>query len=294
MHLDPGPEPDGAFSQKMREVLLGLASASGGKLLVARRPSAKFPGRPSFSLGNIHYLAIPWDAELAPFLELVALLSSDPATMDEEMAEASVEVLMAPACPHCAKVVGACSQVAAVRRQILLAVIDVQHFGDLSYDIKSVPAVVVDHYHTSIGPLEKKELLAILGDRESSHFYARSLESMIKANRLEEAAQMVASEAGHIALVALMRAGGFQERLGLMMLAEEALEQDAHCLDGAVPLLLPLLQTDDASLRGDTADVLGKIGAPGAREALEKLLSDTNEDVREIAQEALDELRKPS
>ncbi len=294
LHLDPGPRPDSDFSLAMCELLDGLAAVSEGKLEVMRKPSSKFPGRASFSLGNIHYLAVPLDAELEPFLGLLELASSDPPREDDDLTVATVEVLMAPTCPHCARVVGACTRVAAVRSQILLSVIDVQHFGDLSYSIKSVPAVVVDHQHTSIGPMDEGDLLSILRDRGSAGFFALSLESMIKANRIDEAAVMMASEPGHAALAALMQAGGFQERLALLMLTEEALEEDPHCLDGALPALLPLLGSEDASLRGDTADLLGKIGAPGAREALEKLLADPNEDVQEIAQESLESLRKPS
>lgn len=294
LHLDPGPDPEDDLSVAMCEVLDGLASVSDEKLKVVRRPSSKYPGRISFSLGNIHYLAVPWEAELAPFLDLLELLARDPAPEEEELEAATVEVLMAPTCPHCSRVVGACTQVAAVRSQILLAVIDVQYFGDLSYTIKSVPAVVVDNHHTSIGPMDQDELLTVLRDRGSESFFARSLESMIHASRVDEAAEMLASEAGHSALAMLMKAGGFQERLALMMLTEEALELAPHSLDGALPELLPLLKSEDATLRGDTADLLGRIGAPGARGALEELLSDANADVQEIAEEALEGLRKPS
>lgn len=294
LHLDPGPDEEDKFSQVMCEVLDGLAGVSDGKLRVERRPSAKFPGRASFSLGNIHYLAIPTEVELDPFLELVELHARQPGVEDADLAPGTVEVLMAPTCHHCPAVVRACTQMAAVRRQLLLVIIDVQYYGDLSYGIKSVPAVVVDRTHTSIGPLGEEQLLEVLRDRDTADHYARALESMLKANRVEEAAGMLAAEAGHQALAKLMVEGGFQGRLGLMMLTEEALEKDPHCMDGALPLLLPLLASEDASLRGDLADLLGRIGAPGARRALEDLLKDPNEDVREIAEEALEELREPS
>ena len=48
------------------------------------------------------------------------------------------------------------------------------------------------------------------------------------------------------------------------------------------------LTADDAALRGDTADLLGKIGLPSAVEPLRGLLADENPDVAEIAQEAID------
>ena len=67
-----------------------------------------------------------------------------------------------------------------------------------------------------------------------------------------------------------------------------------HALDAAVPHLLPLLVSDEDNLRGDAASLIGRIGAPGAREALSRLLADANADVREAAAEALDRLRQPS
>ncbi len=213
---------------------------------------------------------------------------------DADLAAGRVEVLMAPTCHHCPGVVRACTQAAVTRRQIQLAVIDVQYFGDLSYGIKSVPAVVVDGAHTSIGPMGQHELLEVLRQRDTEEHFDSALESMLRASRVAEAATMLATDAGHASLGRLMVAGGFQERLGLIMLTEEALETDPHCMDGALPRLLPLLTSEDVSLRGDLADLLGKIGAPGARKALEALLNDANEDVREIADEALDELREPS
>jgi len=61
-------------------------------------------------------------------------------------------------------------------------------------------------------------------------------------------------------------------------------------LDGAVPSLIEVLQSEDGSLRGDTADLLGQIGHQGAIPDLEELRNDPNPDVAEIAAEALEEI----
>ena len=71
---------------------------------------------------------------------------------------------------------------------------------------------------------------------------------------------------------------------------EEALEADCAALDGLVADLLPILRAGDAVLRGDTADLLGKIGHRAATDALSALLEDPNPDVAEIASEALGEI----
>jgi HEAT repeat protein len=79
-----------------------------------------------------------------------------------------------------------------------------------------------------------------------------------------------------------------------MMAAEEALEADREALDGLAPRLVPILSTEHAALRGDTADLIGRIGHPVATNALRTLLDDPNPDVAEIASEALEQVRHRS
>jgi HEAT repeat protein len=66
-------------------------------------------------------------------------------------------------------------------------------------------------------------------------------------------------------------------------------------MDGLVPVLKTGLDGEgplakDPSRRGDTADLLGRIGHPDARPILEALMSDSNPEVAEAAEEALEEL----
>jgi HEAT repeat protein len=68
---------------------------------------------------------------------------------------------------------------------------------------------------------------------------------------------------------------------------EEALARDARIFDTIVGELIPLLSHQDAPLRGDTAELLGKIGHKAAVPALQQLESDTDPDVSEAATEAL-------
>ena len=52
--------------------------------------------------------------------------------------------------------------------------------------------------------------------------------------------------------------------------------------------LAAVARTDDVALRGDTADLLGRLAHPAARAALEELRHDPDPDVAEIAAEALE------
>lgn len=294
LNMDPGDDPQDPFSRSLCEVMEDFAEASAGRLKVHREVSPFYPSRPSLHFKNIQYLAIPAGQELGPFLDLLLTLSSDPAPLDQSLPAASLEVLMAATCPNCAKVVEVCTTVAAVRPQIRLSIIDVQHYSDLAGTARSVPMVVVDGGYTFVGPLQEEQLLKILASKDSPDHIRAVLGSMVAAGRIQEAAPLLLKEPGLRALAQLMQLGGLQDRMGLMLLAETVLEGDPHCLDRALPFLLPLLEGEDTSLRGDVADLLGQIGAPGACQALTLLLEDENPDVRELAEEALDSLRRPS
>jgi HEAT repeat protein len=86
-----------------------------------------------------------------------------------------------------------------------------------------------------------------------------------------------------------------EQRVNLFLVAEEALAADEECMDGLVPVLKAGLEregplAEDPSRRGDTADLLGRIGHPDARPVLEALATDPNPEVAEAAQDALEEL----
>jgi len=293
--LWPGSDPDDQLWQVLRETAEALAGASGGKLSVREaQGEARHPDKPSLAVGNVHYLAVPRGPELSPFLAFLETISQQGGVGSEELAPAVVRVYMAPTCPNCPVVVGACLELAARFDQLRLEVVDAMYFTDLAGPIKSVPAVVVDGAYTEIGPLSQAQLLRILRRRQEPEYQVDTLESMISAGRLADTLAWLRQEDTFSALDPLLRRAGIKERMGVMLLAEEVLEEDPHALDLAVPHLLPLLQVEDPTLRGDTADLLGQIGAPGAAEALKKLLTDENEEVREVAQDSLEMLREPS
>ena len=83
--------------------------------------------------------------------------------------------------------------------------------------------------------------------------------------------------------------------MGLFLVAEEALRWNPEGLMDLVPGLISGLEGEgplaqDPSRKGDTADLLGQIGHPDARPVLEALSRDSNEEVAEAAQEALNDL----
>ncbi|MFH1132798.1 MAG: HEAT repeat domain-containing protein [Pseudomonadota bacterium] len=295
-HLDPGPMPGDSFAEILCEVVEQIASIAGSKLELVWDEVAAPKRHASLKVGNVSYLAVPKGPELEPFLDLLVLLSraSKEKLYEDEIAPAKIEVLIASACPNCPKVVTECARVACEHPKVHLSIIDVHYFADLAGSCRSVPTVVIDGARTIVGPVSSVELVDFLKDRSSGDYVLKSLVSMTETGRLAEAVPLLTSEPGMAALATLMEKGSMQDRMGLMLVADKALQENPHSLDRTLPYLLTILSAKDANVRGDVADLLGQIGAPGARDALSKLLSDENPDVREIAQESLDMLRKPS
>ena len=83
-----------------------------------------------------------------------------------------------------------------------------------------------DHRRVIGGEAERRNVkrqIQILGERDSPTYSTKALSSMIQAGYFSEAIPLVTSEAGLAALPTLLKEGSMQERMGLMLLAEEAL-----------------------------------------------------------------------
>lgn len=83
-------------------------------------------------------------------------------------------------------------------------------------------------------------------------------------------------------------------RLGISALVETLKMEDPENISQAIPYILPLLKNQNPMLRGDAAYVLGVIGHKDSIPFLEEAMIDENMDVRTIAKEAIEEIKKYS
>jgi hypothetical protein len=150
---------------------------------------------------------------------------------------------------------------------------------------------VLDQELSFIGAVPADELAQQIAERDTDEHLARVVLSLVEQNRLGEVKASLETSRGLDQFVAAWRRSTTGQRMGLMLAAGEVLEDDRAAMDHCVLGLLPVLGVDDAALRGDTADLLGRIGHPSAKGKLEPLSSDPNPDVAEIAEEALDEIK---
>lgn len=261
------------------------------------KPSNPLPG-PRISLRpNVFFMAGSEQAKVPPYV-------ADPVTtfdggklegqLDDLKMPTELIVFSAPGCPHCPKAVRAAVNLALANENISTTIIDAQSCPDLSkrFSVKSVPLTVLDRGLSWIGVISESEVASKILSREEDGYDDLVFESLMESGRLEDVAQRVKTQAGAIQFARAWKKSTTSTRIGLMMVAEETLEQNPTAFNGSATLLFESTSSDDAALRGDTADLLGQIGLESAIPYLETLLEDPNPDVAEIAEEALEAIRE--
>ncbi|MDJ0763874.1 MAG: thioredoxin family protein [Myxococcota bacterium] len=250
--------------------------------------------------GNIHYMAMPDGMEAPPFVEVLLDASADLSQGDRPWVEAAqgladpaeLIVFVAPACPHCPMAVRSALGLAMANAHISIIIVDAQHFSTLAteFQAKSVPMTVLDRGLSWTGVVSESDIIAKIASRSSATFDTTLFRSLVETGRFEAAADMLQAENGNALYLDRWLNSTTSSRIGLMMLAETALNRDPAVLNSIVSEIASATESEDAALRGDTADLLGQIGHPAAIPALKALLNDTNPDVVEIATEALSAL----
>lgn len=303
MVKDAGTES--IFETNLVNVARQISGVSMNRVRVEEWSETILPGKPSLTLSdgeltNIHYLAAPEGRELPPFLEAISWLGKANEIPTSEALEALQElkspvhvmVLMAEACPHCPQVVSAALSLAVGNPMITLNIVDALYISDLAerFKVKSTPTIVINEGMTLVGQITREDLAKRVFEAGMGESLTSVLDSMIKTGRAEDAAELLCSKNQPEAILPIYLSPEFSTRMGALLAMEEALEHNPRVFDPVLGQLTDLLFQDEAPLRGDTAELLGKIGNPAAIPALRKITDDPDPDVREAVLEALEEL----
>ncbi len=126
---------------------------------------------------------------------------------------------------------------------------------------------------------EKEFTQLIAEDLESG-----ALEKVIELFRYNKALYLIVGN--------LTRDERMKVRLGANMLMDELREERPEDVKLALPGLLSLLSSENPTVRGDAADLIGMIGSIEQLAPLQKLLDDPNHQVVEIATDAIDAIKE--
>ncbi len=289
------------LERRLNELAQNLSDACEGRIELLNGNGLGPPDLPALTLcrgarNAIHYLAVPEGPEAAPFHEaLLALAAPAPDRGPQAFSRPLVIlVFIAPGCPNCPHAVRAATQLAATNPLVTATVVDATHFATMaeSFVVRSVPTTVVDGDLTLVGVLSLEDVVESITQALGVDGERRILRSLIESGRLGNAGRGLAAGRFVEDFVSLWLTSGLESRIALLLAAEEALAGKPTALDPLTAMLLPALTDPDPARRGDTADLLGRIGCPDARESLRTMLTDPDPDVAEAASDALESLER--
>jgi hypothetical protein len=283
LRVELGPDRTDPLAAGLLRLADELVDAAGERLQLELADRGEHP---SLTARNVRWIALPSDAELPVLVDLLLALDAAADHASPAALEARLLLLVAPTCPRCAGAAAVCMQLAAQHERVELTVVDAQRFPELAAGCRSVPTLIVDGRRALVGELRADELRSTLAARRGA-VLPEELDSLLQAGRLADADRLLGEPGGAAAFAELFGRAALGDRVGLLLLAEEALAARPGCLDAALPYLERVRASNDPARRGDLADLLGRIQSAEARRVLQLLAEDGHPEVREAARAAL-------
>lgn len=219
-------------------------------------------------------------------------------TLEKLTKDTELLLFIGPGCPVCPHQIRSVATLALASPRISVEIVDVTAETELAaqYEVTAVPTTVVDDELIMVGIVPAGELAWRLLEREGPEAEKLVFGALVEGGRIADAAERLSDGRATEAFLEFWSRSTLESRMGLFLVAEEALQWDPNALDDLVQPLIKGLEgegplAEDPTRRGDTADLLGQIGHPDARPVLKALSRDPNEEVAEAAEEALADLR---
>lgn len=203
-------------------------------------------------------------------------------------------LFITPGCPHCATVLQGLSEL--VKQSLIgkMTVVNVAAHPEQAqqYGVRAAPWLRLGPFTLTgaHGPAELRRWAGWASVEEGAAYY---VEHLLKQGGYKQAVAFIAEDTQRLkpllAIIANPDAG-IDVRLGVSALLE------AHANTAELQKLLPqlgeLTRHADHRVRADACHLLGLTGSAAARGFLDPCRNDAHEEVREIAQEAIEELGK--
>jgi hypothetical protein len=293
------------FGRKLEKAVSEVCGLSEGKCVMVSNTAGSNPvAAPCFKMGvggyaNIVYAALPTGHQFPAFLKILERIGcggyripKDGFLSDSSPAE--LVVLISDSCPRCPLVVEAAGLLACGNPSIEASFVDVIQFQDFvkEYRIRSVPVTILDKQIVLIGAISAERIKELVQSRGTPKFEMEVVLSLIERHDISGAAGYLDRETGRAVVLDLLQDTEFSKRLSALVVLEKELDDNPDAVRAMVPSFIPMLSHSDARIRGDVADLLGKVGDPTVIPHLEPLASDPDPDVAESALDAIEELKK--
>lgn len=204
----------------------------------------------------------------------------------------SVLMFMGTQCTFCGPMMQLLTEIMKSGRIADLHVVNIEANPELArqHGVRSVPWLQIGPFELA-GTRTKKELLLWIERASSFEGISDYLEEVLAEGKIESANKLIQRYPQALENVIDLMAdpeAKINVRLGVGVIIEDMAATEAFKV--VTPRLVEYLSNDDARIRGDACHYLSLTKDVSYISAIKNLLSDKNEEVREIAQDSLDEL----
>lgn len=204
----------------------------------------------------------------------------------------SVLMLMGTQCTFCGPMMQILIELMKTGLLAELRVVNIEISPELArqHGVRSVPWLQIGPFELA-GSRSKKELQLWIERASSFEGLSEYLEEVLSEGKIDYANKLVQRYPQALENVIDLMAepeAKINVRLGVGVIIEDMAVSEEF--KAVIPRLIEYLSNDDARIRGDACHYLSLTKDVSYVPAIKKLLSDENEEVREIAQDSLDEL----
>lgn len=211
---------------------------------------------------------------------------------DKNIIVPSVLMLMGRQCAFCGAMMQILSELMKEGRLAELRIVNIEDNPQLAreFSVRSVPWLKLGPFELT-GSRTKQELLTWLERASSFDGIGEYLEEILSEGNIGAAnklLQQYPAAMEHVIRIVADPEARINVRLGAGVIIED--RADTEAFKDYIPALVAYLSSDDPRIRGDACHYLSLTKDVTYVPEIEMLLKDENKEVREIAQESLEEL----
>jgi thioredoxin-like negative regulator of GroEL len=205
-----------------------------------------------------------------------------------------VLMLMGTQCTYCGPMMQMLMEFIKLGQIAELRLVNIENAPELASElgVRSVPWLKIGPFELT-GSRTKKELQLWLQRASSLDGVSDYLVEVLSEGNIKAASKLIKGYPQALENVIDLMAdpeAKINVRLGVGVIIEEMAESETF--KSVIPRLLDYLSNEDARIRGDACHYLSLTKDRSYIPDIERLLADASEEVREIAQDSLDDLRE--
>jgi len=250
-------------------------------------------------MDNVFFSALPREKLLPVFLESLDLAMGGTPVVEKDVSDilaaidipVGLKLYVATQCPHCPGVVRSMVHMAAACSQIDLHVIDGTWFDRAAAKdgVLSAPCLILDNDFRWTGAVSMKEVAQVAARRDPALLGTASLRAILEEGNADWICEKIKAHGAILpGFVGLLNHEIWSVRLGAMVVVEDLAQEVPALALQLVPLVLPLFENADVTVKGDLLYALGEVGDASVADIIVRMMETfDDEDLMEAARDAL-------